>query len=44
MNVNHYTTMAGLSFIPLPRFPLTKKTIVNVCNENEQYSGYSQNC
>jgi len=37
MNVNHFTPMAGSSFIPLPRFLLTKKAIVNVCNENVQY-------
>jgi len=37
MNVNLYTPMAGSSFIPLPRFLLTKKAIVNVCNENDQY-------
>jgi len=37
MNVNHYTLMAGLSFIPLPRLFLTKKAILNVCNENDQY-------
>jgi len=37
MNVNHYTPMAGSSFIPLPRFLLTKKGIVNVCNEIDQY-------
>jgi len=37
MNVNHYTPMAGSSFIPLPRFLLTKKAIVNVCNENDHY-------
>jgi len=29
--------MAGSSFIPLPRFLLTKKGIVNVCNENDHY-------
>jgi len=34
MNVNHYTPLAGSSFIPLPRFLLTKKAIVN---ENDQY-------
>jgi len=40
INVNQYTWMAGSSFIPLPRFLLTKKAIVNVCNENkeERYS------
>jgi len=37
MNVNHYTPMARSSFIPLPRFHLTKKAIVNVCNENDHY-------
>jgi len=37
MNVNHYTPMAGSSIIPLPRFLLMKKAIVNVCNENYQY-------
>jgi len=37
MNVNHYTPMAGSSFIPLPRLLLTKKAIVNVCNENDQH-------
>jgi len=37
MNVNHYTPMAGSSFIPLPRFLLTQKAILNVCNENDQY-------
>jgi len=37
MNVNHYTPMAGSSFIPQPRFLLTSKEIVNVCNENDQY-------
>jgi len=35
INLNHYTLMAGLSFIPLPRFILTKKAIVIVCNEND---------
>jgi len=37
MKVNQYTPMAGSSFIQLPRFLLTKKAIVNVCNENDQY-------
>jgi len=36
-NVNHYTPMAGSSFIPLPRCLLTKKAIVNVCYKNDQY-------
>jgi len=37
INVNHYTPMAGSSFIPLPRCLLTKKAIVNVCYKNDQY-------
>jgi len=37
MNVNQYTPMAGSYFIPLSRFLLTKKAIVNVCNENDPF-------
>jgi len=37
INMNHYTPMAGSSFIPLPRFLLTKKALVNICNENDQF-------
>jgi len=35
INVKNYTAMAGSPIIPLPRFLLTKKAIVSVCNEND---------
>jgi len=41
IKLKHYAPMAGSSFIPLPRFFLTKKVIVNVRNGNKE-EGFSR--